>query len=452
MAKKNVKPEYDYDMFEALSEISSTKGIPSAVLIENIKNSIRKACKTYFDNDDVEFGDSYIYNSDESADTVLDENAEAEKIRSFVASLKTIKIKKTVVERVTNPNKEIFDWSARELYPNAKLGDRVAVPVDLKQMGRISVQNAKSVFRQGVRDKEREIALKEFKEKERQIVTATVVNIDEKTENATIKIGKSTATLTKAEQVGLKELKEGDTVKVYIAEFKENDPEQEMMMKKGKGKNKNKGPKAIISRTSEDFIKQLFDDEVPEVHEGVVQIKKVAREPGSRSKMAVLSTIEHVDAVGACIGKEGMRIKNVTKELGDEKIDIVEYKEDPKEYIEEALKPATIISVTVNEEEKKCRVIVPDDKLSLAIGPKGQNAKLAAKLTGYKIDIKPESAPLDEETKDTLIENNESTDENNGEILKEPVTDEAAASVEEMVTVEGSAADQENNAGQETVE
>ena len=226
MAKKNVKPEYDYDMFEALSEISSTKGIPSAVLIENIKNSIRKACKTYFDNDDVEFGDSYIYNSDESADTVLDENAEAEKIRSFVASLKTIKIKKTVVERVTNPNKEIFDWSARELYPNAKLGDRVAVPVDLKQMGRISVQNAKSVFRQGVRDKEREIALKEFKEKERQIVTATVVNIDEKTENATIKIGKSTATLTKAEQVGLKELKEGDTVKVYIAEFKENDPEQ----------------------------------------------------------------------------------------------------------------------------------------------------------------------------------------------------------------------------------
>lgn len=452
MAKKNVKPEYDYDMFEALSEISSTKGIPSAVLIENIKNSIRKACKTYFDNDDVEFGDSYIYNSDESADTVLDENAEAEKIRSFVASLKTIKIKKTVVERVTNPNKEIFDWSARELYPNAKLGDRVAVPVDLKQMGRISVQNAKSVFRQGVRDKEREIALKEFKEKERQIVTATVVNIDEKTENATIKIGKSTATLTKAEQVGLKELKEGDTVKVYIAEFKENDPEQEMMMKKGKGKNKNKGPKAIISRTSEDFIKQLFDDEVPEVHEGVVQIKKVAREPGSRSKMAVLSTIEHVDAVGACIGKEGMRIKNVTKELGDEKIDIVEYKEDPKEYIEEALKPATIISVTVNEEEKKCRVIVPDDKLSLAIGPKGQNAKLAAKLTGYKIDIKPESAPLDEETKDTLIENNESTDENNGEILKEPVTDEAAASVEEMVTVEGSASDQENNAGQETVE
>ncbi|MEE3449939.1 MAG: transcription termination factor NusA [Acutalibacteraceae bacterium] len=452
MAKKNVKPEYDYDMFEALSEISSTKGIPSAVLIENIKNSIRKACKTYFDNDDVEFGDSYIYNSDESADTVLDENAEAEKIRSFVASLKTIKIKKTVVERVTNPNKEIFDWSARELYPNAKLGDRVAVPVDLKQMGRISVQNAKSVFRQGVRDKEREIALKEFKEKERQIVTATVVNIDEKTENATIKIGKSTATLTKAEQVGLKELKEGDTVKVYIAEFKENDPEQEMMMKKGKGKNKNKGPKAIISRTSEDFIKQLFDDEVPEVHEGVVQIKKVAREPGSRSKMAVLSTIEHVDAVGACIGKEGMRIKNVTKELGDEKIDIVEYKEDPKEYIEEALKPATVISVTVNEEEKKCRVIVPDDKLSLAIGPKGQNAKLAAKLTGYKIDIKPESAPLDEETKDTLIENNESTDENNGEILKEPVTDEAAASVEEMVTVEGSAADQENNAGQETVE
>ena len=452
MAKKNVKPEYDYDMFEALSEISSTKGIPSAVLIENIKNSIRKACKTYFDNDDVEFGDSYIYNSDESADTVLDENAEADKIRYFVASLKTIKIKKTVVERVTNPNKEIFDWSARELYPNAKLGDRVAVPVDLKQMGRISVQNAKSVFRQGVRDKEREIALKEFKEKERQIVTATVVNIDEKTENATIKIGKSTATLTKAEQVGLKELKEGDTVKVYIAEFKENDPEQEMMMKKGKGKNKNKGPKAIISRTSEDFIKQLFDDEVPEVHEGVVQIKKVAREPGSRSKMAVLSTIEHVDAVGACIGKEGMRIKNVTKELGDEKIDIVEYKEDPKEYIEEALKPATIISVTVNEEEKKCRVIVPDDKLSLAIGPKGQNAKLAAKLTGYKIDIKPESAPLDEETKDTLIENNESTDENNGEILKEPVTDEAAASVEEMVTVEGSAADQENNAGQETVE
>ena len=440
MAKKNAKPEYDYDMFEALTEIASTKGIPSAVLIENIKNSIRKACKTYFDNDDVEFGDSGIYSSDDSSDTVLDEKAEAEKIRAFTASLKTIKIKKTVVERVTKPNKEIFDWAAREIYPNARLGDRVAVPVDLKQMGRISVQNAKSVFRQGVRDKEREIALKEFKEKERQIVSATVVNIDEKTENATIKIGKSTATLTKAEQAGLKDLKEGDTVKVYIAEFKENDPEQEMMPRKGKGKNKNKGPKAIISRTSEDFIKQLFDDEVPEVHEGVVQIKKVAREPGSRSKMAVLSTMEHVDAVGACIGKEGIRIKNVTKELGDEKIDIVEYKEDPKEYIEEALKPATIISVTVNEEEKKCRVIVPDDKLSLAIGPKGQNAKLAAKLTGYKIDIKSESDPIDDEPKEQLIaEENESPEETIDELVSDVVSQEDTAVIEETAVSEETA-------------
>lgn len=374
MKKKSAGSESEFNMFDAMKELETTKGIPVSVLIENIKRSIEKACKSSYDNEDVAF-------------TIDEEKGIFE-----------VYIQKTVVDYVTDPSKEISERDAREIDINAGINSKVKIPVDPKKLGRISIQNARSVIRQGIRDKEREITLAEFIKKQKEIVSAVVVNIDPTTGNASIKIDKSTATLTKAEQVGLTDLKEGDTVKVYIEEIKENEP---VPGKKGK----NKGPRAIISRTCNEFIARLFELEVPEIKDGTVQIKAIAREPGSRTKIAVLSQNPDVDSVGACIGARGIRVAKIVDELGGEKIDIIEYKEDPKEFIAAALSPASVISVTIEPEDeenkiKKCEVIVPDNQLSLAIGNKGQNARLAAKLTEWKIDIRPESGLYNNENDD----------------------------------------------------
>lgn len=216
----------------------------------------------------------------------------------------------------------------------------------------------------------------EFQNKQQEIVSAVVEKIDIKSHAATLRIGKAETVLPKSEQVGNENLKEGDHIKVYVVDVRETE----------------KGPKVIISRTHPDFVKRLFETEVPEIYDGTVLIKCVSREAGSRTKIAVYSKDEDVDAIGACIGTKGVRVGNIVNELGGEKIDIIEYSEDPVKFISAALSPANVLSVTVNDEtQNACQVTVPDNQLSLAIGNKGQNARLAAKLTGWKIDIKPES-------------------------------------------------------------
>ena len=360
MKKNEPKKTNDLaEMFLAMQELEKTKGIPVDAMLENIKKSIEKACKSNYNNDDVVFA--------------IDINNGV-----FQAY-----IQKTVVEEVTDPDKEVDTKQAREIDVRAEIGSKVRIPVDTKNLGRISVQNARSVIRQGIRDKEREITLNEFKEKLHDIVTAVVENIDPTTGNATIRINKSVATLTKAEQVGIDDPKEGDSVKVYIADIKEHEP--------GK-KGKNKGPRAIISRTSDEFVKRLFELEVPEIYDGIVEIHSIAREAGSRTKLAVSSKNSDVDSVGACIGARGVRVAKIVEELGGEKIDIIEYKEKPEEFIAASLSPANVLKVEIlDEENKTCRVTVPDSQLSLAIGNRGQNARLAARLTHWKVDIRPES-------------------------------------------------------------
>lgn len=391
MKKKETKSTNDVkDMFLAMQELEKTKGIPMESMLENIKKSIEKACKSNFNNDDVVF------------------TIDVEK------GIFQAYIQKTVVDEVQDPDREVDTVRGRELDVRAVVGSKVRIAVDTKNLGRISVQNARSVIRQGIRDKEREITLEEFKKKNQEIVTAVVENIDPTTGNASIRIDKSIAVLTKAEQVGLTDLKEGDKVRVYVADVKESEP--------GKGKGKNKGPRAVISRTCNEFVKRLFEMEVPEIYDGIVQIKSITREAGSRTKIAVVSSNPDVDSVGACIGTRGARVAKIVEELGGEKIDIVEYKENPEEFIAAALSPATVIKVEVIDEENRlCKVTVPDSQLSLAIGNKGQNARLAARLTGWKVDIRPESGFYGED------------DDNSGEQLI--ASDDSAADIDEVMDI-----------------
>ena len=284
------------------------------------------------------------------------------------------------LEEVEDKGREISLLDAREIDPNTAVGEKVGVQLDTKQFGRIAAQTARNIIRQGIRDGERGQMMQEFQSRHQELVTATVERIDPRSGAATLKIGKAEAVLPKSEQVGGEELREGDHVKVYVVDVKETE----------------KGPRAMISRTHPDLVKRLFETEVPEIYDGTVEIKSVSREAGSRTKLAVWSKDPNVDAVGACIGARGARVGNVVNELGGEKIDIIEYSEDPAKFIAAALSPADVLSVEVDPDGMKaCQVTVPDHQLSLAIGNKGQNARLAAKLTGWKIDIKPESGFYD---------------------------------------------------------
>ena len=255
----------------------------------------------------------------------------------------------------------------------AKLGGQIKREVKTKEFGRIAAQAAKQVIIQGIRDAERGLLYQEFDGKESEIIS-TVVSRVEPTGNATLSIGKSEALLVKNEQIPGETLSEGDRIKIYVVEVRKTQ----------------RGPQVLISRTHPGLVKRLFELEVPEIFDGTVEIKSIAREAGSRTKIAVWSSNEEVDPVGACIGAKGMRIANVCDELHGEKIDVIKYSDNPEEYITQALAPATVISVIADDSEKSCTVVVSDDQLSLAIGKEGQNARLAAKLTGYnKIDIKP---------------------------------------------------------------
>ena len=281
--------------------------------------------------------------------------------------------RKNVVEEVKDDRLEIDLAEARLLDVRYELEDIVEIEVTPKNFGRIAAQTAKQVVVQRIREAERGIIYDEFSNRESDILNGIVQRIEQK--NVYIDLGKAEAILAPSEQIAGEVYKHGDRLKTYIIEVKKT----------------TKGPQILVSRTHPGLLKRLFELEVPEIHDGIVEIKSVAREPGLRSKFAVHSRDENVDAVGACVGHKGMRVQSIVNELRGEKIDIVKWNTDPAKYIANALSPAKVVSVEINEVDKVSRVVVPDYQLSLAIGKEGQNARLAAKLTGWKIDIKSES-------------------------------------------------------------
>lgn len=341
------------EFFEAVKLMAAEKGIPAEFLYEKIANALVVAERRKYNGKDVVF---------------CDINPETQELNVY--------LRKNVVEEISDEDTDILVDGALQYKKDAKPGDIIEIPLDTKNFGRIDAQTAKHVIRQGIREAERGQTMQAFRDHNQEIVTAKVQSIDPRTGNATIEIGKAEALLPKSEQIPGEELTDGDLIKVYIVDVRDTE----------------KGPKAMISRTHPGLVRRLFETEVPEIYEGVVEIKEVSREAGSRTKIAVYSADENVDAVGSCIGPRGARVTKVVDLLHGEKIDIVPYSEDPAKFIAAALAPADVISVEIlSEEEKSCKVIVPDTQLSLAIGNKGQNARLAAKLTGWKIDINPES-------------------------------------------------------------
>ena len=279
---------------------------------------------------------------------------------------------KEVVEEVEDPLTQISYAEARLKNPKFFLGDIINCPIESKSFGRIATQNAKNVILQKIREEERKVLYDEYYGKEKEVVTGIVQRVMGK--NVSINLGKADAVLSENEQVKGETFQPTERIKVYILEVKDTP----------------KGPRILVSRTHPGLVKRLFESEVAEVKDGTVEIKSIAREAGSRTKIAVWSNDPDVDAVGACVGMNGARVNAVVEELRGEKIDIITWSDDPAVLIENALSPAKVISVTADEEEKTARVIVPENQLSLAIGKEGQNARLAAKLTGYKIDIKQE--------------------------------------------------------------
>lgn len=281
--------------------------------------------------------------------------------------------RKTITEDVNDPRLEISIEDAKKIDPRYEVDDLLELEVTPKNFGRIAAQTAKQVVVQRIREAERGIIYAEFSNREGDIVTGIVQRIEQK--NVFIDLGKAEAILAPAEQITGEIYKQWDRIKTYITEVRKT----------------TKGPQILVSRTHPGLLKRLFELEVPEIHDGTVEIKSVAREPGLRSKIAVYSWDETVDAVGACVGHKGMRVQTIVNELKGEKIDIVKWNSDPAKYIANALSPAKVVEVEIHEMEKASRVVVPDYQLSLAIGKEGQNARLAAKLTGWKIDIKSES-------------------------------------------------------------
>lgn len=341
------------ELFDALALMSEESGIPAEYLAEKIKSAIIVAAKKDYGGRDVVFCEMDI-----------------------IERIFKVYVRKTVVNEIEDEYTQMLLEDALKIDRAAAVGEFIDIPLETKKFGRIVAQNAKHVIRQGVKEAERGQTFEELRSRNKELVTAIVQRVDPKTGNATITIGRGEAVLPKTEQVPDEVLTEGDHIKVYIVDVK----------------NEDRGPRAMISRTHPGLVKRLFETEVPEIYDGTIEIKSVSRQAGSRTKMAVWSANPEVDAVGACIGQRGARVNTIVEELGGEKIDIVKYSEDPAAFITEALSPAKVLSVTIESEEPKvCRVTVPDSQLSLAIGNRGQNVRLAARLTGWKIDIHPES-------------------------------------------------------------
>ena len=338
------------ELKEALELLGKERNIPKEALLKAIEDSLLTACRNHFgkaDNCIVNIDrDTYEYN---------------------------IIQKKTVVEEVTDTVMEISLPDACMIDKNAKLGDEVDIPIDSQKFGRIATQNAKGVIVQKIREEERNSLYRDFFEHEHDIMTGVVQRFLGK--NVSVNLGKADAILAENEQIKTEVLKPNQRIKVYVLEVKNNP----------------RGPRISVSRTHPDLVKKLFEQEASEVRDGIVEIMAIAREAGSRTKMAVLSHDENVDPVGACVGVNGTRVNSVVDELGGEKIDIINWDDNPAYLIENALSPAKVIVVVADEDAREAEVIVPDNQLSLAIGKEGQNARLAAKLTGFKIDIKSET-------------------------------------------------------------
>ncbi len=343
------------EFFEAVRMLEEEKGLSAEYLFEKISGAIIVAAKReYYHDKDIVF---------------CDIDPEKEKIKVYV--------RKNVVEEIEDEDADILIDDALEIRKSAKVGKTIDIPLKTKDFGRIVAQTAKNVIRQGIREGEKGKQFEEFQNKNQELVTAKIHRIDPVTGNATVEIGKTLAMLPKAEQVPGEVLTEGESVKIFIVDVIQDN---------------SRGPKIMLSRTHKGLVRRLFETEVPEIYDGTIEIKSVSREAGSRTKIAVYSKDENVDAVGACIGPRGQRVSAIVDALGGEKIDIVTYSEDNAEFISASLAPSDVCGVEILDEDKKiCRATVPDDQLSLAIGNKGQNVRLAAKLTGWKIDIKPES-------------------------------------------------------------
>lgn len=338
------------ELMEALNILEKEKSISKEVLLEAIEQSLIQACKNHFGKAD----NVKVSINPETCDF-------------------SVYAEKTVVENVEDSVLEISLTNAKMMDSKYEVGDMVQVPIQSKQFGRIATQNAKNVILQKIREEERKVLYDEYFQKERDVVTGVVQRYLGR--NVSINLGKVDAILNENEQVKGEVFRPTERIKVYVLEVKDTP----------------KGPKILVSRTHPELVKRLFESEVTEVSDGTVEIRSIAREAGSRTKIAVWSVDPDVDAVGACVGMNGARVNSIVAELRGEKIDIISWDENPALLIENALSPAKVISVMADPDEKTALVIVPDYQLSLAIGKEGQNARLAARLTGFKIDIKSET-------------------------------------------------------------
>ncbi len=342
------------ELLEALTILEKEKDISKETMLEAIENSLINACKNHFGKAD---------------------NIKIEMDYSTCAY--EVYAEKEVVEEVEDDVLEISLAKAKMIDSIYDIGDIVRIPVESKEFGRIATQNAKNLILQKIREEERKVVYDQYFEKEKDIVTGIVQRYMGR--NISIDLGKADAVLTENEQVKNEHFKPTERVKLYVVEVK----------------NTTKGPKILVSRTHPELVKRLFEAEVTEVKDGIVEIKSISREAGSRTKIAVWSNDEDVDPVGACVGMNGVRVNAIVNELRGEKIDIINWSDNPAILIENSLSPAKVISVLADPDEKTASVIVPDYQLSLAIGKEGQNARLAARLTGYKIDIKSETQAIE---------------------------------------------------------
>ena len=345
------------EIFAALAMLEKERGIPQSFMMGKIIQALTTAYKR--DHEGVEY-------------VVVDVDEEKKDLKMYV--------QKEIVEEVENPASQISLEDAKRISAKNELGGMVNFPVESVEFGRIAAGNGKQVIIQGLREAEHGMIYDEWGSKQHEILTGTVSRIDPRSGNVMLRIGTGAeatdAVLTMNEQVPGEELHEGQMVKVYLVEVRRS----------------TRGPQVLISRTYPGLVKRLFELEVPEIYDGTVEVRSIAREAGNRTKIAVWSDDPNVDPIGACVGPRGQRVNAIVDELRGEKIDIIKYSEDPAEFIAAALAPADVVSVQLADEGKACRVTVPADQLSLAIGKEGQNARLAARLTGYKIDIKAANA------------------------------------------------------------
>lgn len=347
------------EIFDALEMLEQEKGIPVESILDNIKNAIAVAVKKYYNVGD----DNVVVELDPAEDKFK------------------VCIVKDIVEEVEDESSQVSLEEALEKNKRAKIGAKQVTKLDTKQIGRIAAQSGKNLIHQAINDAMKAQILEQYQSKLNEVLPAVVLRT-EPNGNVTIELDKNEVILFKNEQIPGEQLVEGQRIQVYVNDVVSS--ERRCSIK--------------VSRTHREMVKRLFEKEVPEIFDGTVEVKSISREAGSRTKIAVYSKDPNIDPVGACIGPKGMRVAHIVSELNGEKIDVVRYSEDPAEFISQALSPADVLKVDIlDPENRTCRVTVPDNQLSLAIGNKGQNAKLAARLTGYKIDIKPESGFYGEE-------------------------------------------------------